>query len=181
MVWFASWRPKFKKVVVCTVIISALASAGSKAQEIMSYDQAKGAYSEILEFDEVRKKTEKDIKEIEKLLIETASIKYYAEKLAKEGKEEEGKEAYRKLLKKDEQIVEILTRPQKLGTHIALAKNDIIIIKRKLEGNKFFDPNRVNIKELEDNIYSVWVEVDRLTKAVSQEIQEVERILGVIR
>src|SRR3989338_2234618 len=181
MVWFARFRPKFSKVVLCTVIISALASAGSKAQELMSYDQAKGAYSEILEFDEVRKKTEETVKEVRGMLTDAANMKSYAEKLAKEGKAEESKEAYRRLLKKDEQISEILTRPYKLGAHIALAKNYIYRIKNALKDNKFFDSSRVNIRDLEENIYNACVEVDGLTKQVSAEVQEVERILGIIK
>ena len=65
MVWFAKWRPKFRKVVLCTVIISALASAGSEIQELKyhSYRQAKAAYSEILELDQVRQKNEKAVKD----------------------------------------------------------------------------------------------------------------------
>ena len=180
MVWFASWRPKFRKVVLCAVIISALASAGSEIQELKSYNQAKVAYSEILELDQVRKKNEEAVKEAYKLLIEAADMKTLAERLSKEGKAEESKQEYRNLLKKYEQIIEILTRPEKLGAHIALAKNDIIIIKNKLKGNKFFDMNRVDIRALEENIYNAWLEVDRLTKSVSTDVQEVERIFGII-
>ena len=180
MVWFASWRPKFRKVVLCAVIISALASAGSKIQGLESYKEAKAAYSEILDLKQVRETNEEAVKKAYKLLIEAANMKSYAEKLSKEGKTEESKEAYKALLKKDEQIVEILTRPEKLGAHIALAKNDIIIIKRKLKDNKFFDPNRVDIRALEQDIHNDWVEVDRLTKDVSAEVQEVQRILGII-
>ncbi|MBI2649921.1 hypothetical protein HYX04_01250 [Candidatus Woesearchaeota archaeon] len=180
MVWFARWRPKFRKVVACTMIISALASAGSSNRELMFYDQAKAAYSEILELDQVLKENEEAVKKVYELMIDAANMKTLAEKLSKEGKAEESKQEYRNLLKKYEQIVEILTLPSKRGTHIALAKNDIIIIKRKLERNKFFDQNRVDIMMMEGNIHSAWVEVDRLTKSVSNDMQEVERILGII-
>ena len=182
MDWFASWRPKFRKVVACTMIISALASAGSKIQDLEYYSlqQAKVGYSEILDLKQIKKRNENVMNEVGGMLTEAANMKSYAEKLSKEGKTEESKEVYRKLLKKDERIVEILTRPGKLGFHIALAKNDIIIIKNKLKGNKFFDVNRVDIRGLEEDIYNAWVEVDKLTKSVSNEVQEVERILGII-
>lgn len=181
MVLFASWRPKFRKVVLCTIIISALASAGSEIQELKSYDQAKAAYSEILELDQVRQKNEKAVKAAYKLLKKAVEMKNYAEELSKKGKAEESKEAYMELLKLDKQIVELLTIPYSTsGDHIALAKNNIIRIKTKLEGNKFFDPNRVDIRELEGNIYNAWLEIDKLTKSVSNEVQEVERTLGII-
>lgn len=180
MVWFASWRPKFRRVVAATMIVSALASAGSEIRELKSSDQAKAAYSEILKLDQVRQKNEKAMEDARNMLIDAANMKSYAEKLSKEGKAEESKNAYRELLKKYEQIVEILTRPQKLGAHIALAKNDITIIKRKMKENKYFDANRVDIRDLEKNIYNAWVEVDGLTKDVSNDMQEVERILGII-
>lgn len=180
MVWFARWRPKFRKVVACAAIISALASAGSVNRELLSYDQAKNAYSEILELEQVRKINEKAVKRVYKLLIDAADMKTLAERLSKEGKVEESKQAYRNLLKIDGQIVKILTTPDEKSAHIALAKNDIIRIKDKLKYNKFFDPNRVDIRALEENIYNAWLEVDSLTKAVSAEIQQVERILGII-
>jgi len=85
------------------------------------------------------------------------------------------------LLKKYEQIIDILTNPgEDFRSQIALAKNDIIRIKNKLKGNKFFDTNRVDIKKLEENIYTAWLEVDKLTQSVSREVQEVEKILGII-
>lgn len=84
MVWFPSWRPKFRKVVAATMIISALASAGSEIKKIESYDQAKAAYSEILELKQVRVKNEEAMKDAKKMLIEAADMKSYAEKLSKE-------------------------------------------------------------------------------------------------
>src|SRR3989338_8745604 len=169
MVLFASWRPKFRKVVACTMIISALASAGSKIQDLEYYSlqQAKVGYSEILDLKQIKKINENVMNEVGGMLTEAANMKSYAEKLSKEGKTEESKEAYRKLLKKDEQISEILTRPYKLGAHIALAKNYIYRIKNALKDNKFFDSSRVNIRDLEENIYNACVEVDGLTKQVS--------------
>jgi len=83
MIWFAPFRPKFRKVVAATMIISALASAGSEIKKLESYDQAKAAYSEILELNQVRQKNEKAVKEAYKLLIEAADLKTYAEELSK--------------------------------------------------------------------------------------------------
>lgn len=183
MVWFARWRPKFRKVVACTMIISALASAGSEIQELKSYAQAKAAnaaYSEILKLDHVRKKNEKAVIEARKLFIEAVDMKTYAEKLSQEGKIEESKMAYRELLKKYEQIVGILTRPDEQGNHIALAKNLIFRIKRELEENRYFDSKRPDIRALEEGIHNDWLKVDELTKSVSSDMQEVERKLGII-
>ena len=180
MVWFARWRPRFRKVVLCTIIIAALSCAGDEMKELKSYKEAKGAYSEIIELDQVRKKYEEAVKYVYKMLIDAANMKALAERLSKEGKSEESKKEYQNLLKTYEQIVEILTMPDKQGFHIALAKNDVIKIKDKLKGNKFFDEKRSDIVILEENIYKAWVEVDRLTKSVSDDVQEVERILGTI-
>ena len=183
MVLFASLRPRFKKVVACTMIISALASAGSKIQELKNYPQietARAAYSEIIGLNQVRERNERAMIKARDMLIEAAYAKSKAEKLAREGRAEESKNAYRELLRKDEEIVKILTTPDELNNHIALAKNRIIILKRELKNNEFFDPNRKDIKKLEEEIYYAWVEVDRLTKSVSNEVQEVERILGMI-
>ena len=180
MVWFASWRHKFRKVVICTMIIAALASAVKVNRELKSYNQAKVAYSEILELDHVLKENQDAVKVVYKLLIDAANMKTLAERLSKEGKIEKSKQVYRNLLKKYERIIKILTRPSKLG-HIALAKNGIARIKSKLERDKFFDPNRVDIMALDVSIYNAWLETDRLTKSVSSDVQEVERILGITK
>lgn len=108
-------------------------------------------------------------------------MKTLAEKLSKEGKTEESRKVYRNLLRKYEQIIDLLTVPDKHGSHIALAKNDITRIKAKLKGNKSFDTNRADIRALEGDIYTAWLEVDRLTKSVSADFQAVERILDTIK
>ena len=180
MVLFARFRPGFKKVVICAAIISTLAAAGIGTKKLMSHNQANSAYSEILRFEEGRTRTEDSMKKINDLLMESVDIKALADRLLEEGKKEEGKQAYLSLLEKYRQVIAMLTTPDETGNHIALAKNQIIRIKTGLEGNNSFDENRNDIAALEKGVYDAWVEVDKLTKSVSNEYQEVERIIRTI-
>lgn len=181
MVWFARWRPKFKRILICVSIISTLAAAGHHVQKLKSQNKAKSAYSEILNFDKVMRATKKSMEEVYNLEKEAVEIKSRAERLKKMGNLKGSKKEYEDLLKKYEQIVEILTMRDKAGSHIALSKNQIIRIKQRLKDNKHFDENRMDITILEEDIYSVWVEVDRLTKSASKDYQDVEKILGIVK
>lgn len=176
MVWFARWRPKFKKVAIATAIVAALAASSVTVKHLQHSDHINEVQSELVQFDEVRKETEDSLKIVNDLLIRAAEMNTLAESLMESDKKEEAKHVYEDLLEKYEEIIEILTKPNESGGHIALAKNQIIRIKEGLRDNKIL----VEVIELEQEITNVWAEVDRLTRLVSDDLREVEGSLDTL-
>ena len=102
MVWFARWRPKWRKIFIGTMILASLAGALKGVHEYRKYAESKIEYaqfktviSQILKIEETIKNRMHNFEVNTKLLKDAEEYKSFAEVVLKEREFAEAKKNYK--------------------------------------------------------------------------------------
>ena len=175
MVWFARWRPKWKRLFIGTMIVASLATAVKGVHEYRQYSDSKTAISQIVQVEETIKNRMHNMEVNIKLLKDAEEYKALAEKFVKEGNFAEAEKNYKIALRLFE------------GVDHQLPSLELNYMKARLNNMKtswvsrYFNERTKEVIDVDRSLDDSIKRVEELKRSVSEEIQTIKAQLGSLQ
>lgn len=175
MVWFARWRPKWKRLFIGTMIVASLAGAAKGVHEYRQYSDSKTAISQIGQVEETIKNRMRNMEVNIKLLKDAEEYKTLAEKFVKEGNFTEAEKNYKIALRLFEEVDRMLP-----SLELNYLKARLIIIKTRW-ASRYFDERTKEVIDVDRSLDDAIKRVEELKRSVSEEIEKIKAQLGSLQ
>ena len=168
MVWFARWRPKWKKLFIGTMIVASLATAVKGVHEYRQYSDSKTAVSQIVQIEETIKNRMHNMEVNIKLLKDAEEYKALAERFVKEGKFAEAGKYYQSALRLFEEVDRVLPS---LELNYMKSRLDNMKTSR---ASRYFNEGTKEVIDVDRSLDDAIKRVEELKRSVSGEIGNIK-------